>query len=320
MDLDRMLHKCRRDQWSPEAIDFSKPPRPMTRDEEMAVVQYFTDMAGIERLAGALFAEQKKRAKDPRLVEIFESFVKDEVRHSRVASMLARHYDVHRYQRYEMNPSLVKFAPAFVDAIRHLTPEVANVYITTGEIILDVALLRSIDDYVSDPVSAEAMTLINRDESRHIAVDFHMVEYYTSDEYLEDQRRRPKKSLRQHAVAWTALAKMMYHAYPFFSAVFFGPMNLTDPSGKRLREAFKRIQLIATKPRVAKRPFVRFMLTMQDLFRNPVIGALFGRLLVRIIAVDPAVLEKLYTDDEADVAHAMSFDDLAAETLALKYT
>lgn len=319
MDLDRMLGKCRRDQWTPEAIDFSIPPRPMRRDDEIAVVQYFTNMAGIERLAGALFAEQKRRAKDPRLVEIFESFVKDEVRHARVAEMLARHYDVHQYRRYEPDPHLVKFTPAFVDAIRHLTPEVANVYITTGEIILDVALLRSLDDFVADPVSAQAMTLINRDESRHIAVDFHMVEYYTSDEYLEDQRQRPRRSLREHARAWTALGKMLYHARPFLSAVFFEPMELVDPSGKRLLEAFKRIQLVATKPRVAKRPFVRFMLTMQDLFRHPIAGAVFGRALIRVIGTDPKVIAKLYDDADEARAQTMSFDELAEETLGLKY-
>ncbi len=319
MDLDRMLGKCRRDQWTPDVIDFSIPPRPMSRDDEIAVVQYFTNMAGIERLAGALFAEQKRRAKDPRLVEIFESFVKDEVRHARVAQMLARHYDVHKYRSYEPDPHLLKFSPAFVDAIRHLTPEVANVYITTGEIILDVALLRSLDDFVADPVSAQAMTLINRDESRHIAVDFHMVEYYTSDEYLEDQRNRPRRPLREHAKAWTALGKMLFYARPFLSAVFFEPMELVDPTGKRLLEAFKRIQLVATKPRVAKRPFVRFMLTMQELFRHPIAGAIFGRALIRVIGTDAKVIAKLY--DEADEARAqtMSFDELAEETLALKY-
>ena len=60
--------------------------------------------------------------------------------------------------------------------MRHLSPEVANVYITTGELILDVALLRSLDDYVADETTHAAMERINRDESRHIAVDFHMFE------------------------------------------------------------------------------------------------------------------------------------------------
>jgi len=49
------------------------------------VVQYFTDMAGIERLAAALFEEQRRRADDSALAALFESFVVDEARHAEVA-------------------------------------------------------------------------------------------------------------------------------------------------------------------------------------------------------------------------------------------
>ena len=48
-----------------------------------------------------------------------------------------------------MNPHLVAFAPAFRQALRHLSPEMANLYVTGGELLLDVALLRSIDDFVA---------------------------------------------------------------------------------------------------------------------------------------------------------------------------
>lgn len=319
MDLDRMLHKCRRDQWALDAIDLSKPPRPMSKDDEIAIVQYFTDMAGIEMLASALFVEQKKRATDPRLIEIFESFVRDEVRHAQAAKTLARHYDAHGYQTYAPNPHLEKFAPAFVEAIRHLTPAIANVYITTGEILLDVALLRSLDDFVQDHACSTAMKLINRDESRHIAVDFHMVEHYSSDAYIAFEKTQPRRSLPEAVRAYSSLAKMLRHARPFFKAVFFEPMDLVDPSNKRLLEAFKRVQLLSTKPDVARRPFVKFMLTMQTLFRHPLLGALFGRWLIAIIGTDPRVIVKLYTDEEAAHAQRMSFDEMAEETLGLKY-
>jgi hypothetical protein len=61
MDLDRMLENCRRDQWSVGDIDWTRKPRPMSRDDEIAIVQLFTDMSSIERLAGALFHEQERR-------------------------------------------------------------------------------------------------------------------------------------------------------------------------------------------------------------------------------------------------------------------
>lgn len=97
MDLRVMLEKCEREQWRVGDLDWNKQPREMSRADEIAIVQYFTDMAGIERLAGALFAQQMKNADDEVLRRIFATFVKDEVRHAHAAQMLADFYDVHHY-------------------------------------------------------------------------------------------------------------------------------------------------------------------------------------------------------------------------------
>ncbi len=169
-----MLAKCREQQWKVGDIDWSRPPRPMSKGDEIALVQYFTDMVAIERLAGALFLEQVRRVSDPTLRAIFQTFVKDEVRHAHAAQMLADHYDVHHYRSYRISPSLERFYPPFLDAVKYLSDDIANAYITSGELILDIALLRSINDFAKDETSDAAMRLINRDESRHIAIDYHM--------------------------------------------------------------------------------------------------------------------------------------------------
>ena len=117
-----MLDKCVRDQWSVDDLDWNRPPPRLPREKEEAVVQYFTDMAGIERLAGALFGLQARKAEDPTLKAIFESFVVDEKRHSEVAKRLCAHYDVHHYQSYELNPHLLRFRAPFVEAVHHLPP------------------------------------------------------------------------------------------------------------------------------------------------------------------------------------------------------
>ena len=69
-----MLEKCRSQQWRVSDLDFSVPVKPMPRQREETIVQYFTDMAGIERLAGALFAEQRNKVEDPTLKKIFSTF------------------------------------------------------------------------------------------------------------------------------------------------------------------------------------------------------------------------------------------------------
>jgi hypothetical protein len=318
MNLDTMLDKCRREQWKVGDLDWSGTPREMSKDEEIAIVQYFTDMAGIERLAGALFLEQQRRTEDPKLEAIFATFVRDEVRHAHAAQMLADYYDVHHYRPYEMSASLRKFAPHFIDAIKYLSPEIANAYITGGELMLDIALLRSLNDHVHDDMSQQAMNLINRDESRHIAIDYHMVEYYSSPEFLAKLETEAPKSLRDRAAAFWAFANVLWFARPFFQDVFFRPMQVVDPSGKRLREAVKRMQLLGAKPGVAARPFTKFMLAVQTAYNHPVLRVVFGRLLERIGGVNGEFLRTLYTEEEFRRAERLSFDRLAEEALAAK--
>lgn len=318
MDLARMLERCEEGQWAPSDLDWSASPRTMSHADEERIVQLFTDMAGIERLAEALFQEQEQRVEDPTLRKIFRSFVGDEARHAQVAQRLAEFYDVHHLRTYRTRPSLERFVPHFVAAIRRLSDDVANMYIICGELILDIALLRSIDDYVSDPMSAQAMQLINRDESRHIAIDYYMVESYSSPEYAARARARTAQtSLRETVQAWRTLATMLYYAQPFIRE-FVEPMDFVDPSGTRLREAYKRFQQLGVKSGVRERPFGKFALTLQDLYHRPVIRALFGKGLGRVAGVGERFLERLNTEAELAEAANKSYDELAEEALAVK--
>jgi hypothetical protein len=278
------------------------------------------DMAGIERLAAALFEVQRQKTDDPTLQEIFTTFVADEHRHAAVAARLAQHYDVHRYRAYVESPALASFRPPFLAVLRQTSPEIANAYVTAGELILDVALLRSIDDYVADEMSHRAMHLINRDESRHIALDFHMTELYASDEHLAEVRRRPRPSVRELARGGRALVTMMWHAKPFLNEVFLAPMSRTDPSGRRITEAFKRIQLVMRKPTVARLPFSRFMLAMQNAYNHPIAGKLFGPLLLRALGSDERAATILFTPEEFARSQRQSFDEMAEDALAAKFS
>jgi hypothetical protein len=319
MDTKRMLKKCVDQQWKPEDLDFSGSPRLMTRDEEVAVVQYFTDMAEIERFAGALFEEQRRIVSDATLQKIFSTFIVDEQRHAQVAERLARYYDVHHYQAYAPSPALIKFKPHFLAAIRHVSAEIANTYITTGEMMLDVALLRSLDDYVSDAMSASAMELINRDESRHIAVDYYMTEFYASPDYQAWLVRQPRQGLVTKLRAWKAFAGVLWHAGPFAQEVFFKPMQRTDPTGRRLFEAVKRLQLLSNRPNLVKRPFNRFMQGLRDIVTDPLWGPLLGKLARRLTADFPLELYgELFSRDELAHANGLSIDALADEALAAK--
>ena len=309
---------CREGQWKVGDLDFSQRPRPMSPDDEQSVVQYFTDMAQIERLAGALFVEQERRATDPQLRQIFATFIVDEMRHSHVAQMLADHYDVRRLKVYRPSKSLESFFPAFVNAIRHLSDDIANAYITSGELVLDIALLRSIDDFVNDPLSAQAMELINRDESRHIAIDYYMVGYYASEDYRVKRRDAPRKSVADQLAGVRAFAAMTRWGRPFFRDVFFAPMLRVDPSGVRMREAFKRMQLLGAKPGVAELPLARFWGWMMNLYNHPRAGKRTKEVVASLMGAEPEFIERLVSDEELARAAKMSFDQLATEALGAK--
>lgn len=313
-----MLDRCNKEQWREDDIDWSRPPRALDPEDERLVVQLFTNMAGIERLAGALFAEQARRAKDPVLRAIFETFVIDEERHARVAERLARHYDVRRQARYRIDAHLDRFRTHFLRAIRDLDDDVANAYITGGELVLDIALLRSIDDHVRDDTCAAAMTLINRDESRHIAIDYHMVEHYASDGYEAELRARPPRTARERVRGAASLAMMIWHARPFFQAMFFEPMDVVDPEGRRMREAFRHMQRIGNKPESVRRPFGRFLRVMFDTFNHPKAGPLLGAVASRLVGLHPRYMERM--DSEEDIARTagMSYEELCRDALEAK--
>lgn len=296
MDLDRMLEKCLAGQWRIAELDWEREPSPMSREKEEEVVQYFTDMAGIERIAAALFEEQAARAEDPRLKAIFKTFVDDELRHARAAELLAEHYNVHEYRIYRQSETLHHFAYHFINALRHLSAEVATVYVTVGELLLDIALLRSIDGFVDDPMSSEVMTRINRDESRHIAMDFYMTEYYATAEYQEELAREPKRPLLDELAAWYAFMQTMRHARPFLKAIFLDPMSTIDPQGERILEAFSRYQNLIERPGVRERPLSKTILRTQALASygpTKKIADYFAALIgLPIQMLDPSLIKK----------------------------
>jgi hypothetical protein len=134
------------------------------------------------------------------------------------------------------------------------------------------------------------------------------------------EARETRRGAIETARAYATFAGMLFHAQPFIRDVFLTPMDLVDPSGVRLREAFKRFQQLGAKPGVAARPFGRFMIGLQEMYLHPVIGPIFGGVLGRVSGVGGRFLERLNDPEELEEAAKKSYEELAQEALAAKRT
>ncbi|HWP67296.1 MAG TPA: hypothetical protein VNO26_15470 [Candidatus Limnocylindria bacterium] len=264
VNLEKMLERCRREQWSVNDFDWSGRPLALAPEREREICTYFVNMSYIERLAGALFLALAKRVDDPTLAAIFATFHADELRHSHAAARLADYFDIHHYQVYTPNIPMLRFIPAFVGLIESVGPAYANNFILGGELILDMALLRGLDAYVDDPLCRAVVDRINQDESRHLAIDMYMTEYFArpghggGNPWLDPNW-------------WSVLA----WAPGFFAEVFFRPMQRFDPSQAQMREVMRRLRRFYDRASVAANPAVREFQAMAAFLESRA-GALLG--------------------------------------------
>ena len=285
VDLDRMLNQCRRGQWSVDDFDWTARPAALDGEREAALCQYYVDMSYIERLAGALFRSLSERLDDPTLRAIFATFVADEIRHSQAAARLADHFDVHHHRVYTPSVAMLRFIPYFVGMIDSVTPAFATSFILGGELILDVALLRSLDAYVDDPLARAVVERINQDESRHLAMDVHMAEHFA---------RGPLAGWAEAAAnPWTGgdFWGVLAWGPVFFADVFFRPMQLLDPSQDRMREAMRRFRRYYDRAAMNGNPAVEQWRAIAGFFETPFgagVGSAVEELLRRATGVDLA--------------------------------
>jgi hypothetical protein len=266
VNLDKMLERCQREQWAVTDFDWTSTPIPLSPEREQEICTYYVNMSYIERVAGALFLALAKRVDDPTLAAIFATFHTDEQRHSHAAARLADYFDVHHYRVYTPNVSMLRFIPAFVNLIESVHPAYATNFILGGELILDVALLRGLNAYVDDPVSRAVVEKINQDESRHIAMDMHMTEYFA-----------------RHALGSTGASPWLDRHWwgvltwgpAFFSEVFFRPMQRLDPSQGQMHDVMRRLRRFYDRASVAGNPAVREFQAWVT-FLETSAGALFG--------------------------------------------
>jgi len=178
LDMDVMLTKIKDRQWALADIDWDAPGAELIRPEMAPKLKKFmADLCWIENIGARGFAAMARKAPTATLAEIYRYFHAEEQRHANAELALMKRWGM--LEDGEMpEPNVnIRLAMQWLDDYSDDLPlSVLGTVIPMLEVALDGALLKFLLDEVDDPVCHQVFEKINNDESRHIAVDFEVLE------------------------------------------------------------------------------------------------------------------------------------------------
>ncbi|MET9490506.1 MULTISPECIES: ferritin-like domain-containing protein [unclassified Nocardia] len=174
MDFDDMLQKIKDRQWALADIDWDAPGAETISPELHAKLQPFmADLMWIENVGARGFAAMAKKAPTETLREIYRYFHAEEQKHANAELALMRRWGMLDGDEIPEPNINVKLVIDFLDKYSDdMSLSFLGTVIPMLEVALDGALIKFIMDEIEDPICQEAFKKINSDESRHLAVDF----------------------------------------------------------------------------------------------------------------------------------------------------
>ncbi|RJO70136.1 ferritin-like domain-containing protein [Nocardia panacis] len=174
MDFDDMLRKIKDRQWALADIDWDAPgAETIGPDLHARLKPFMTDLMWIENVGARGFAAMAKKAPTETLREIYRYFHAEEQKHANAELALMRRWGMLDGEEIPQPNVNVKLVIDFLDRYAdEMSMSFLGTVIPMLEVALDGALIKFIVDEIEDPVCQEAFKRINSDESRHLAVDF----------------------------------------------------------------------------------------------------------------------------------------------------
>jgi rubrerythrin len=177
IDMDMMLAKIKDRQWALADIDWDAPGAEFITDEQRPQLKAFmADLCWIENIGARGFAALAKKAPTPTIAEIYRYFHAEEQRHANAELALMKRWGM--LDDGEMpEPNVnIRLAMDWLDRFADgMSLAVLGTVIPMLEVALDGALLKFLLEEVNDPVCHQVFEKINNDESRHLAVDFEVL-------------------------------------------------------------------------------------------------------------------------------------------------
>ncbi len=178
IDMDVMLDKIKDRQWALADIDWDAPGTETITDEMRPKLKAFmADLCWIENIGARGFAALAKKAPTPTIAEIYRYFHAEEQRHANAELALMKRWGMLDDEEMPEPNVNIRLAIEWLDQYADtMSLSILGTVIPMLEVALDGALLKFLLDEVEDPVCHQVFEKINNDESRHIAVDFEVLD------------------------------------------------------------------------------------------------------------------------------------------------
>lgn len=178
IDMEAMLAKIKDRQWVLADIDWDAPGADMISDEQRPQLKAFmADLCRIENIGARGFAALAKKAPTPTIAEIYRYFHAEEQRHANAELALMKRWGMLTDGEIPEPNVNIRLA---IDWLDHWADDMPlsplGTVIPMLEVALDGALLKFLLDEVHDPICHQVFEKINNDESRHLVVDFEVLD------------------------------------------------------------------------------------------------------------------------------------------------
>lgn len=202
LDLAKMLDRIQERQWALADFDWDAPGAERVTDEQRpSLAAFMADLVWIEQVGARGFAALSRQAKDPTLSEIYRWFHAEEQRHANAELALMRRWGMLDGDTVPAPNNNIRLVFNWLDRFGDGLPMgVLGSVIPLLEVALDGALLKFLLEEVHDPLCHEVFERINNDESRHLAVDFHVLGLLGASSGGSNQLRASLKGLTNPGV------------------------------------------------------------------------------------------------------------------------
>ena len=178
IDMDVMLEKIKDRQWALADFDWDAPGAETITDEFRPKLKAFmADLCWIENIGARGFAAMATKAPTSTIAEIYRYFHAEEQRHANAELALMKRWGMLDDGEVPEPNVNIRLAIEWLDRYSDDMPlSMLGTVITMLEVALDGALLKFLLDQVHDPLCHQVFEKINNDESRHLAVDFEVLD------------------------------------------------------------------------------------------------------------------------------------------------